>query len=180
LTIEYQAGAPVLKNVTASIKPREKIGIVGRTGAGKSTLVTALFRMVEPANGTIEIDGVDIRELGLADLRSRLAIIPQLPQLFIGTIRYNIDPFGEASDERIWRSLEMVQLKDFVASLDGQLDAKVEENGSNFSQGMFLISMNRGSTSRSANVAPFLFPNRSKTAHCYGPCASPGRQGPLT
>jgi ABC-type multidrug transport system fused ATPase/permease subunit len=92
--------------------------------------------MVEPASGSIKIDGVNILKLGLADLRSKLAIIPQLPQLFIGTVRYNIDPFGEATDDQIWHSLEMVKLRDFIASLDGKLEAPVQENGSNFSQGM--------------------------------------------
>lgn len=136
LSIAYKPdGDRVLKNITAKIKPREKIGIVGRTGAGKSTLITALFRIVEPVEGTIEIDGLDITKIGLSDLRRQLAIIPQLPTLFIGTVRYNIDPFNEASDDRIWNVLEMVQLKDFIGSLDGKLEAIVDENGSNFSVG---------------------------------------------
>lgn len=81
LSIAYGGGKRVLDSVTVSLKPREKIGIVGRTGAGKSTLITALFRLVEPVEGTIEIDGVDILKLGLADLRRKIAIIPQTPQL---------------------------------------------------------------------------------------------------
>jgi ABC-type multidrug transport system fused ATPase/permease subunit len=144
LSIAYKGGPPVLKDVSLKIKPRQKIGIVGRTGAGKSTLITALFRMVEPVEGTVEIDGVDIRKIGLFDLRSKLAIIPQLPQLFIGTVRYNVDPFNESSDADIWRVLEMVQLKDYIEGLEGKLDAPVEENGSNFSQGQRqLLSMAR-------------------------------------
>lgn len=128
-------GERVLKNITAKIKPKEKIGIVGRTGAGKSALITALFRLVEPVEGKIEIDGLDMTTLGLSDLRRQLAMITQLPTLFIGTVRYNIDPFNEASDERIWKVLEMVQLKDFIGSLEGKLEATVDENGSNFSVG---------------------------------------------
>lgn len=135
ISIAYKAGEPVLKQISAKVKAREKIGIVGRTGAGKSTLVTALFRMVEPSEGTIEIDGVDITTLGLTDLRRKLSIIPQLPQLFIGDIRYNVDPFNEKEDKDIWRALEMVQLKAFVESLPDKLASKVEENGSNFSVG---------------------------------------------
>jgi ABC-type multidrug transport system fused ATPase/permease subunit len=144
LSIAYKGGPPVLKNVSMKIKPRQKVGIVGRTGAGKSTLITALFRMVEPVEGTVEIDHIDISKLGLFDLRSKLAIIPQMPQLFIGTIRYNVDPFNEATDDNIWRVLEMVQLKEYVQGLDGKLEAPVEENGSNFSQGQRqLLSMGR-------------------------------------
>jgi ABC-type multidrug transport system fused ATPase/permease subunit len=144
LSIAYKNGPRVLKDVSLKIKPHQKIGIVGRTGAGKSTLITALFRMVEPVEGSVEIDGVDIGKLGLFDLRSKLAIIPQLPQLFIGTVRYNIDPFNEATDDQIWRTLEMVQLRDYIEGLEGKLDGKVEENGSNFSQGQRqLLSMAR-------------------------------------
>lgn len=146
LSISYNkdGSAPVLRKISASVKPKEKIGIVGRTGAGKSTLITALFRMMEPSEGTIEIDGVDVRQIGLTDLRSKLSIIPQLPQLFVGSVRYNIDPFETSSDDDIWKSLEMVQLKDFVAGLEGKLDAHVEDGGSNFSVGQRqLLSMAR-------------------------------------
>lgn len=144
LVIEYKKDVPVLKNLSCSIKPREKIGIVGRTGAGKSTLITALFRTVEPVSGSILIDDVDITQIGLFDLRSRLSIIPQMPQLFVGTVRYNLDPFDEHTDEEIWKVLKMVKLKSEIAKLDGKLLAAVEENGSNFSVGQRqLLSMAR-------------------------------------
>jgi ABC-type multidrug transport system fused ATPase/permease subunit len=145
LTIAYKPGVPVLHGLTASIKAKEKIGIVGRTGAGKSTLITALFRTTEPAGGSVEIDGIDIDQLGLFDLRRRLSIIPQVPQLFMGTVRYNLDPFGEHTDDEIWNVLTMVSLKPFIAeSLDKGLDSMVEENGGNFSVGQRqLLSMAR-------------------------------------
>jgi ABC-type multidrug transport system fused ATPase/permease subunit len=128
-------GEPVLKKVSAVIKPKEKIGIVGRTGAGKSTLITALFRLVEPVHGTTLIDGVDINKIGLTDLRTKLSIIPQMPVLFIGTVRYNVDPFNEKQDDDIWHALKLVGLSDYITSLSGKLDAAVEENGQNFSVG---------------------------------------------
>lgn len=144
LTIAYKPGVPVLHSLSATIKAREKIGIVGRTGAGKSTLITALFRTTEPTEGRVLIDGVDIDTLGLYDLRRRLSIIPQVPQLFMGTVRYNLDPFGEHNDDAIWKVLEMVALKDFVSTLEGGLDGIVEENGGNFSVGQRqLLSMAR-------------------------------------
>ncbi|KAI9365535.1 P-loop containing nucleoside triphosphate hydrolase protein [Zopfochytrium polystomum] len=97
---------PVLKNVSFSIKAGEKVGIVGRTGAGKSSLLLSIFRIFEPSAGSIVIDGVDVATIGLFDLRSRLTMIPQDPVLFAGTIRSNLDPFNEIEDDRIWRALE--------------------------------------------------------------------------
>ena len=144
LTIAYKPGVPVLHGLSATIKPREKVGIVGRTGAGKSTLITALFRTTEPAGGRVLVDDVDIDTIGLYDLRRRLSIIPQVPQLFMGTVRYNLDPFGEHKDEEIWHVLDMVALKDFISTLDGGLEANVDENGGNFSVGQRqLLSMAR-------------------------------------
>lgn len=93
----------MLKGITLSIKGGEKIGIVGRTGSGKSTLIQVFFRLVEPTGGRIIIDGIDICMLGLHDLRSRFGIIPQEPVLFEGTVRSNIDPVGQFSDEEIWK-----------------------------------------------------------------------------
>lgn len=135
LTVEYKKDIPVLHNLNCEFKPKEKVGIVGRTGAGKSTLITALFRTMEPKTGRIMIDGVDITQIGLTDLRSKLSIIPQTPQLFVGTVRYNLDPFEEHDDADLWRVLKMVKLKKYVSSLENGLLAPVEENGANFSVG---------------------------------------------
>lgn len=125
----------VLKGITATIEPCEKIGIVGRTGAGKSSLTLALFRLIEPANGCIRIDGIDIFQLGLHQLRKCLTIIPQDPILFSGTIRSNLDPFNDFSDESLWRCLELAHLKEFVRSLDKNLEYEINEGGSNLSVG---------------------------------------------
>jgi len=128
-------GENVLNDITVDINGEEKVGIVGRTGAGKSTMLQALFRLVELSSGSIEIDGVDISKIGLRDLRSKISIIPQEPVLFLGTIRYNLDPFNDHSDLEIWEALKMVNLSFVMENLTGQLDAVVEENGSNFSVG---------------------------------------------
>ena len=125
----------VLKDVNCVIKPREKVGIVGRTGAGKSSLTLALFRLVEAASGHILIDGVDIATLGLYELRSRLTIIPQDPMLFAETIRSNLDPFGHHTDQEIWSALESASLKRHVSSLEGGLSYMVLQGGDNFSVG---------------------------------------------
>ncbi|XP_077218385.1 ABC transporter C family member 14-like [Tasmannia lanceolata] len=136
LKVRYRSNTPlVLKGITLSIRGGEKIGIVGRTGSGKSTLIQALFRIVEPSGGKIIIDGVDITRLGLHDLRSRFGIIPQEPVLFEGTVRSNIDPIGRYSDEEIWKSLERCQLKDVVTAKHDKLDALVVDNGENWSVG---------------------------------------------
>ncbi|KAF9404358.1 Multidrug resistance-associated protein 1, partial [Podila epigama] len=160
----------VVKNVSFEVQPAEKVGIVGRTGAGKSSLTLALFRIVEAANshwakashngsdadadpskkhkiadlekveieedgGSIWIDGVDISTVGLKYLRQHLAIIPQDPTLFVGTIRENLDPFDELQDAELWEALERAHLKEHISSLAGGLSFKVSQNGDNFSVG---------------------------------------------
>lgn len=136
VTLAYRPGLePVLRGVSFTIQGGEKVGICGRTGSGKSTLFLALFRLIEADAGRILVDGQDIARVGLARLRRSLAMIPQEPFLFAGTVRLNVDPFGEASDHDVWRALEAVELKGAVNELKGGLDARVDESGSNFSQG---------------------------------------------
>lgn len=130
---KYREGLdPVLKGVDLQAEPEEKIGICGRTGAGKSSLTLSLFRIIEPIHGQILIDNFDITKLGLHQLRSNLAIIPQDPVLFTGTLRFNLDPVGQYKDQDIWRALELAHLK---AHLNNGLDTAVSEGGSNFSVG---------------------------------------------
>ncbi|XP_059437206.1 ABC transporter C family member 4 [Corylus avellana] len=136
LQVRYRPNTPlVLKGITLSINGGEKIGVVGRTGSGKSTLIQVFFRLVEPSGGRIIIDDLDICMLGLHDLRSRFGIIPQEPVLFEGTVRSNIDPIGQYSDEEIWKSLERCQLKDVMAAKPDKLDSLVADNGDNWSVG---------------------------------------------
>lgn len=159
----------VVKDISFTVAPTEKVGIVGRTGAGKSSLTLALFRIIEAADsywakasdpnfsaaerrfidtvqqmfstdgagsgGSIEIDGVDISTLGLKDLRQHLSIIPQDPTLFAGTVRDNLDPFGEHTDRDLWEALERAHLKSHISALDGGLSFEVAQNGDNFSVG---------------------------------------------
>ncbi|ANB15991.1 ATP-binding cassette glutathione S-conjugate transporter YCF1 [Sugiyamaella lignohabitans] len=135
-SVRYRPGLPlVLKNINLDIKPREKIGIVGRTGAGKSSLTLALFRIIEAAGGHIDIDSVDTSLIGLRDLRHRLSIIPQDSQAFEGTIRDNIDPEGVHDDTELWRVLELSHLKTHVQAMSDGLESKVNEGGSNLSVG---------------------------------------------
>ncbi|KAG0359172.1 hypothetical protein BGZ54_010080 [Gamsiella multidivaricata] len=111
LTMRYAPNAPdVIKDISFSIKAGEKVGVVGRTGSGKSTLAISLFRFMDPVKGTITIDGIDIYKIGLQDLRSRLTIIPQDPILFKGTLRSNLDPFGECEDRELWEALRRSHL----------------------------------------------------------------------
>ncbi|KAK2944354.1 Multidrug resistance-associated protein [Blattamonas nauphoetae] len=158
---KYRPGLPfVLKGVDFDIRGGEKIGVCGRTGAGKSSLLFALFRLVEldpkhapkmidmktgfmvdadpneePNSGRILIDGVDISKLDIHRVRRSVGIIPQDPTLFTGTIRYNMDIAGKVSDDRIWEVLEMIEMRDIVAGLPLGLDSQVAEGGSNFSAG---------------------------------------------
>jgi len=131
----YKKDDLVLRDINLTVNDKEKIGIVGRTGAGKSSLMQALFRFSEPASGTIIIDGIDITKIGLKDLRSKLSLIPQDPTLFIGSVRYNLDPFDEHEDNQIWDALRMVKLDKVISELPGKLDELIAERGSNFSVG---------------------------------------------
>lgn len=147
---------PVLKDINFDVKSQEKIGIVGRTGAGKSTLTLALFRIIEATGGHIEIDGINTSELGLFDLRHHLSIIPQDSQTIVGTVRENLDPFGNYTDEQLWKALELSHLKDHIEQMKteyskeeiesskdngieliegAQLQAKINAGGSNLSAG---------------------------------------------
>lgn len=107
---------PVLKNLNFTIRPLEKVGIVGRTGAGKSSLIAALFQLTQ-TEGSILIDEIDTKSIGLHDLRSKISIIPQEPVLFSGTLRKNLDPFDNYEDEILWKALEDVELKDVVSDM---------------------------------------------------------------
>ncbi|RCK60461.1 Multiple drug resistance-associated protein-like transporter 1 [Candida viswanathii] len=146
---------PVLKEIELTINSKEKVGIVGRTGAGKSSLTLGLFRIIEATGGYIEIDGVDTSGIGLYDLRHHLTIIPQEAHTFRASVRENLDPFGEYSDDKLWQVLELAHLKEHVTKMETEpleqekknsknpdelpkktgLDAQIEEGGSNLSAG---------------------------------------------
>lgn len=141
---------PVLHGISFRISGSEKIGIVGRTGAGKSSMLNALFRMVELEFGRILIDDFDVSKFGLWDLRKVLGIIPQSPVLFSGTVRFNLDPFNEHNDADLWESLERAHLKDVIRRNSLGLDAEVSEAGENFSVGQRqLLSLARALLRRS-------------------------------
>ncbi|XP_041459432.1 ATP-binding cassette sub-family C member 9-like isoform X1 [Lytechinus variegatus] len=125
---------PILHEVNINIQPGQKIGICGRSGSGKSSLALALFRFVQ-IKGRLLIDGIDIATVPLRTLRQRLSIIPQEAMMFTGTIRSNLDPRNTCTDEELWRSLEISQMKDTVEQLDKGLDSDVLEGGQNFSVG---------------------------------------------
>ncbi|KAK2533375.1 Abcc6 [Columba guinea] len=124
-----------LKHVSLTIHGQEKIGITGRTGAGKSTLAVGLLRLVEAAEGAILIDGLDIAQLGLHDLRTKITVVPQDPVLFSGSLRMNLDPLNQHTDADIWTALELTRLKNFVAALPEQLEHECTDQGENLSAG---------------------------------------------
>ncbi|XP_030554771.1 probable multidrug resistance-associated protein lethal(2)03659 [Drosophila novamexicana] len=137
LSLRYEPDpkAPhVLKSLNFIIEPCEKVGIVGRTGAGKSSLINALFRL-SYNDGSIVIDERDTEQMGLHDLRSKISIIPQEPVLFSGTVRYNLDPFQQYPDDKLWQALEEVHLKDEIGEMPMGLQSNISEGGSNFSVG---------------------------------------------
>ncbi|XP_074198909.1 ATP-binding cassette sub-family C member 3 isoform X2 [Camelus bactrianus] len=135
-SVRYRPGLElVLKDLSLRVRGGEKVGIVGRTGAGKSSMTLCLFRILEAAEGEIRIDGLNVADIGLHDLRSQLTIIPQDPILFSGTLRVNLDPFGNYSEEDMWRALELSHLHTFVTSQPAGLDFQCSEGGENLSVG---------------------------------------------
>ncbi|KAF9279758.1 hypothetical protein BGZ68_007716 [Mortierella alpina] len=143
----------VLKKVNVTIKGAERVGIVGRTGAGKSSVTMALFRIIEAAEGSITIDGIDISTLGLQELRSRLTIIPQDPFLFGDSIRSNMDPFGRHTDTELWAALESASLKTYVSSLSEGLSTTIENGGENMSLGQRqLMSLARAMLAKNTRI----------------------------
>ncbi|TMW84383.1 hypothetical protein EJD97_025314 [Solanum chilense] len=136
LKVRYRPNAPlVLQGISCTFEGGQKIGVVGRTGSGKTTLISALFRLVEPTDGKIIIDECDISTIRLHDLRSRIGIIPQDPTLFTGSVRYNLDPLSKYSDDQIWNVLDKCQLREAVQEKEGGLDSSVVQDGSNWSMG---------------------------------------------
>ncbi|XP_070780875.1 multidrug resistance-associated protein 1-like [Enoplosus armatus] len=134
--LQYRKGLDwALNDISINIQEREKVGIVGRTGAGKSSLALGIFRILEAVKGRILIDGINIAQIGLHDLRSRITIIPQDPVLFSGSLRMNLDPFDTCSDEDLWKALELAHLSSFVSALPQKLNYHCCEGGENLSLG---------------------------------------------
>ena len=136
VTMGYREGTdPALRNVYFKILPGEKVGIVGRSGAGKSSILQALYRLCDVRAGKVLVEGVDVRSLGVHTLRRHIAYIPQHPSLFAGTLRSNLDPAGEFSDPELYNVLSEVHLLESVNALPAKLDTQFSEGGSLFSAG---------------------------------------------
>lgn len=125
----------VLKDIHFTIHDGEKVGVVGRTGAGKSSLTLALFRLIEPESGSIVIDGENIAGMGLHDCRSKLTVLPQDPVLFSGSLKMNLDPMNQHTDKSLWEALEQVHLKQFIENSSQDLEFECGEGGQNLSIG---------------------------------------------
>ncbi|KAJ1994537.1 hypothetical protein H4R33_000243 [Dimargaris cristalligena] len=175
LLIEYKPGEPVVQQLTATIQPGEKIGLVGRTGAGKSTLALALLRFVEPTSGTIEIDGVDISQLGLDDLRHRVTMIPQDPILFQGTVRSNLDPFGEYPDQVLWDALRSTRL--VVRDSEGEAEIPVPTVAPDASAHLALPPLDSRGRSASQLTAGKRTPSSSRASSTFEHLESPIAEG---
>ena len=136
VSMRYRQGPLVLNNMSFTINSHEKVGVVGRTGSGKSTLILSLFRAESLVDdGKIFIDGIDITSVNLKTLRSKLGIIPQDPVMFSLSVRFNLDPFDNYSDDQLWQVLDQVEMKTHIASLPNKLSEIVAEGGENFSVG---------------------------------------------
>ena len=136
LSMKYSKDGPtVLKSLSFTVAGREKVGLVGRTGSGKSSFMLALFRMVEPSQGRIFIDGKDTQKMGLSKLRSNISIIPQNPVLFSGTVRFNLDPFNLFKDDKLWEVLR-----------ETQLETKIQSNGCTISNRRMTITLTHRTT----------------------------------
>ncbi|KAJ3129518.1 Multidrug resistance-associated protein 1 [Physocladia obscura] len=135
LTYSTRPDHAVVNGISLTINAGEKIGVVGRTGSGKSTLMDSFFRLIEASGGSISIDGVDISTIGLKKLRSSIQMIPQNPILFDGTVRSNIDALAKYTDDDIWYALECVGMKEYVSRLSNKLDSTITEGGTNLSAG---------------------------------------------
>ncbi len=136
VSFRYRESMPlVLKNLTVKIEAGQKVGVVGRTGAGKTTLFGTILRLAELDSGQVIIDDVDVAKIGLADLRSNIAVIPQDPVLFQGTIRYNLDPFDLYDDEELWSAVKRSHLNDKLTEVGEGLNMNVANDGDNLSVG---------------------------------------------
>ena len=144
---------PVLRDVSFNVQAGQKIGVVGRTGAGKSSLIQVLILLCELEQGRVFLDGVDTQSLGTEDLRSKIGIIPQDPVLFQGSLRYNLDPLARHTEQELWHVLETSGLKAYVQAEKGGLDAMISAQGENLSVGQKqLVCLSRALLAKSKIV----------------------------